>query len=590
MLDLPPEENEIIIGKLDNISSQIDALDKELQDATRLAIVTQSLMMVDNVSTAPRRHINGYWRALKKAEAIEDAEKFTRVMDSIGSDLPGGVAMTLSLLHDKLTSPVPPLTNASGIQVNKPLLENIRTLLQDRAVAEDRCYKYDIVAFRSDVAHWFSYVSDIQTKGIALAVMQENFRLVLARNNPSAYPKEKLEKLEKSIQGSIKDWKDVHAKRIAMYQAALVGGPLLYPATAILKAAAEVQKTQEHPKIWNLMTGTTQCCTLFNSKATKYGLKGGIATNFNLTNVWLFNQGFALMRVSNMNLFQLRTSRFEWAPEPFSVEEQSSDKPLHVKIIPRSSNDGEQPRVRLLLLNGACNGVDETIDVALRDPDIPNAIAFNPWPNPSDEVNKRMGGDGPFNRKRVLFWVNNLASSRHVLVFQAARANSSAVDIDLPANVWLPNERLPIGLSQRGPDADDLSATIRIRVYKLKDVYDATNKETVGAMLRLNPSNGSLDGLLVLDEGRADFQCDLFIRIDNPTGLFRNYVSVVTTDGGKNHPWGLNELCDGELEGWLNNKKVVQKESREFSERGLKLRYDISGSGRPDGSVDIWQA
>ncbi|EAU80262.1 hypothetical protein CC1G_13396 [Coprinopsis cinerea okayama7 len=560
----------------DALSTKLDVLDSEIKDANRLAIVTQSFDAVTNVAGI----INGYWRSLRSAEAHNDPDKFTNVMDAIGSQSPTGISMTLSVLHEKLTAPMPALTDNAGTQVNRPLLESIRSLLQDRAVAENKCFTYDIVAFKADMARWLEYISNLQTKGIALAVMQENFRLVVARNNPESYPKDKLEKLEKSVTSTIKSWKDTHQQRLKAYEAALVGGPLRYSATPILDNAANIRVDEQYPKLWNLMLSSGKCCTLFTPDKNVFAGESGkkrIITTWSLEDRPSFSQAFALVRVPEKNVFQLRTSRFGFASEMYTVETKNNDSPLHVKIIPRQDGGNQEPLVRILLLNEQLSGVDETIDVSLRDPNLPGSIAFN---NPSDPGGHLLHRMGP--RKRVLFWINNLTPSRHVFVLQSARVGKQQDEVHLVANVWLPGERLPIGLSQRGAEREDLNANIRLRIYSLRD-GEAVNRDNVHSMLRLHPSHGRL----VLDEGRADYLCDLFLRIVNPTGFARNYVGTALAYGGNDHPWGMYNLCEGDLSRWLDSHMVVQKESLEYCQSGLRLRYDIGGSDTPDGSIDI---
>ena len=113
-------------------------------------------------------------------------------------------------------------------------------------MSEDRSFKYDIVAFRADMENWLKYLSNLLTMGIALAVTQQSYRLLKARSNPVAAPPVGLKGFEMTVASNIRALKKVHEERLAQYKKDLIDGPLFYPATAALHAAAGLSADQDN--------------------------------------------------------------------------------------------------------------------------------------------------------------------------------------------------------------------------------------------------------------------------------------------------------------------------------------------------------
>lgn len=208
--------------------------------------------------------------------------------------------------------------------------------------------------------------------------------------------------------------------------------------------------------------------------------------------------------------------------------------------------------------------------------------------------------------RKISFQIENHASpdnKKYLCLLQDARVACSSPPFGEESEfgrvyasglIWLPNRFLKLiwagGASklEGSQFASDFKGLVKLRVYQLQGDRDASDPKTFSNLLWINPKTGKLD---LKSEGAKALE-DVFIKVENPTGMSWNAVSTVTVpcDDACGDLPADGSLHAEELGNALekSDRRVTQNDTGRFDTAYLKIAQTISGGSREcNGTVAL---
>jgi hypothetical protein len=286
-------------------------------------------------------------------------------------------------------------------------------------------------------------------------------------------------------------------------------------------------------------------------------------------------------------------------------------RPVECKLIPEASEkDSQAVKLTIAMLNRKQEVIEEVDTEDWKDnilkqmfttsaktpmkfpvsfDDKRNALSQMAFPETPKPMYPSLG-DRAVTDRRVHFWINNLSTHNFVMVLERLEVSDGA-DVYMHSSVWLAGQRLPILTAEGVRNTEKMDSFIRLKfkLYRLKPEVDASRREAVEPWLQQEHTTGQLS----FHPDKVDtIYRDLWIKIANPTGFTRNWVSaVVSTKELYKVPdmgWFFDDAVALDKEFDASENYVYQNNKKENTRfPGLKLKYDIGGSNTPDGSIDV---
>lgn len=284
-------------------------------------------------------------------------------------------------------------------------------------------------------------------------------------------------------------------------------------------------------------------------------------------------------------------------PFPFSqISIFCSHSFASFKIIPRDSKPSEPFKATIVSLNGGLND-----KVAVWNVNLYNSSALNDYSFFSGNAIERLDWQvrNSFQARSLerqsQIWINNLTQpglAQIVLLLQDIRCTRPLMywgEVFTNSLIWLPDQRSPIRV--RAIMAQRIQMVAKIRAYKLKPGHRPI-KEDVEKLLYTDPTTG---GFHLKEEGASALE-DIFVYVDNPSGLYQNNISSATrytyiAEGDQPRSIIADPLCS---KGVMNTfeesgRKCYQNDpDREHFGAHVRLTYNISGGSDCKGEFCIY--
>ncbi|KAI0201238.1 hypothetical protein F4808DRAFT_469890 [Astrocystis sublimbata] len=613
-LELPKEDQDILNEKLDVLSGKLEVLRKEVKESVDLINCSANGAAVEKIKGS----IDTLGRNLMFRKETNDPKEFAKIIADIGLAGDNGMYAKLAYLDTLLVgdSETPWITNDENEAVNQPLLYKFRDVLQARITDTDRAFFYDIVDYQRDMKKWLTYVKGIQVKGNSLLVMEQLYKLVESRCAPT-YPKG-FSGDQDTIVETIRRYNDDLQNRIRKYEKVLYEdghGIMEWESCKLLLRASKVNLDQQWPTLYRLEhTDTEGCLQIQDGQGwTGYGtLEGGQRTGRTE-----YSSAFGFVRWDSTSSWGLRGSRFSIHPQDRNeahlqragagndsqwglykgVKKWDQGTKLHIKVVPKFTKPGEDPRVTLVFLSESGKEAKKKYDVHVRETGLPLSLAFIDPAHPSAEPPK-LTANYPFHgfaqverycSYNVGFQIQNLTKPGHVLVLQDVRGSMHPSGFRTHGTVWLNQQRSSVGLLSVG---DGTQCAMKFKLFRLlNSSHNGQDRSHVEYLLFIDPETGKLS---LRKEGAAAI-ADIFVRIDNPAGLWRNYVSATAFNNGV-YSLAFSDLHTGDYDysklpnavtAELDANAQVQGSTWAVSRANVGLAYTISSGAKPTGEITI---
>ncbi|KAI1361236.1 hypothetical protein F5Y08DRAFT_342901 [Xylaria arbuscula] len=612
-LELPKEDQQILEGKLDDLSQKVGVLGKEVKESVSLINCAADGKKVAEIEG----DINALGRDLVRRKKTNDPTQFAKIIASIGQAGDGGICGKLAKLDTILigNEETPQMKNSENKAINQPLLYHFRDVLQARLTDTDRAPFYDIVDYQTDIKKWFTYVKGIQIKGNSLLVMEQLYKLVESRCSPN-YPKGFANDQETIVE-TIKSYNEDLQTRIKQYEKILYEdghGIMEWESCKLLLRASNVNLDKHWPTLYRLEHADKEGCLQIQDGQGWTGY-GTLEDGQRIGRVE-YSSAFGFVRLDDSS-WSLRGSRYSIHPQDKEeahlqragagndsqwglykgVKKWDQGTKLHMKIAPKFTPPGKDPRVTLVFLSEDGTETKKKYDVHIRESGLPTSLAFIDPTHPTTEPPK-LTANYPFHgfaqperycSYDVSFQIQNLTKPGHVLVLQDVRGSVHPNGYRTHGTVWLNQQRSSIGVLTVG---SDVQFVMKFKLFRLlNSSHNGQDQSHVKSLLFIDPEIGKLS---LRKEGAVPV-ADVFVKVDKPAGLWRNYASATAFDSGI-YSLAFSDLHTGEydsskvssaLTAELDANAQVQGRSWGVSRAKVGLAYTISGGERPTGEITI---
>lgn len=266
------------------------------------------------------------------------------------------------------------------------------------------------------------------------------------------------------------------------------------------------------------------------------------------------------------------------------------------KIIPRYSKPSEPYKATIVSINRDLDG-----KVAVWNVNLYNSLALYDYSFFSGDPIERLDWQVRNSHRakglerQSQIWINNLTQpglTKIVLLLQDIRCTRPLMcwgEVFTNSLIWLPDQRSPIRI--KGISVQGVRAVAKFRAYKLKPGHRYI-KDHVEKLLYIDPATG---GFHLKEEGATALE-DIFVYIDNPSGIYQNIISSATrythdTEGDQPRSIIADPLCS---KGVMNTfeesgRKCYQNDpDREHFGAHVRLTYNISGGSDCKGEFCIY--